>query len=105
MPGSHAKVRMFRTSSSTWWSLFTKMQLESDWRFPFLKSSSMRIRPWSLAGAFEHFVRRVVRDGILAISGKGVNYDTLDDGIKKQNVYRTGIAFGTIHEPPDYLEL
>ena len=34
-----------------------------------------------------------------------MNYDTLDEGIKKQNVYRTGIAFGTIHEPLDYLEL
>lgn len=59
----------------------------------------------SLAGAFEHFVRRVVRDGVLAINGTGLNYDTLDEGIKKQNIYRTGVAFGTIQEPLDYLEL
>jgi hypothetical protein len=59
----------------------------------------------SLSGVFEQFVRRVLRDGILAINGNGVNYDTLDEGIKKQNFYRTGIAFGTIHEPLDYLEL
>jgi hypothetical protein len=59
----------------------------------------------SLSGAFEQFVRRILRDGVLAINGSGLSYDALDEGIKKQNVYRTGIAFGTIHEPLDYLEL
>lgn len=59
----------------------------------------------SLAGAFEQFVRRILRDSILAMSGKGRNYDSLDEGIKTENLYRTGIALGTIHEPLDYLDL
>jgi hypothetical protein len=59
----------------------------------------------SLAGAFEHFVRRILRDSILAISGSGVSYDALDEGIRKENFLRTGIALGTINEPLDYLDL
>lgn len=59
----------------------------------------------SLAGAFEQFVRRILRDSVLAISGKGTNYDSLDASIKKENLYRTGLALGTVHEPLDYLDL
>lgn len=59
----------------------------------------------SLAGAFEQFIRRILRDSVLAMSGNGANYDLLDEGIKKENLYRTGLALGTIHEPLDYLEL
>jgi hypothetical protein len=59
----------------------------------------------SLAGAFEQFVRRILRDGVLAISGKGADYDSLDARIRKENLYRTGVALGTIHEPLDYLDL
>lgn len=59
----------------------------------------------SLAGAFEHFVRRVLRDSVLAISRSGVSYDALDEGIRKENFLRTGIALATINEPLDYLDL
>jgi hypothetical protein len=59
----------------------------------------------SLAGAFEQFIRRIVRDSVAAISGKGANYDLLDASIKKENFYRTGLALGTVHEPLDYLDL
>jgi RiboL-PSP-HEPN len=59
----------------------------------------------SLSGAFEQFVRRTVRDSVLAINAKGRNYDLLDDHLKKENLYRTGIALGTVHEPLDYLDL
>lgn len=59
----------------------------------------------SLAGAFEHFMRRILRDSVLAISGSGASFDSLDASIKKENFYRTGLALGTIHEPLDYLEL
>lgn len=59
----------------------------------------------SLAGAFEEFIRRIIRDSVLAISAKGTNYDSLDERIKKENYYRTGLALGTIHEPLDYLDL
>jgi hypothetical protein len=59
----------------------------------------------SLSGAFEQFVRRIIRDGILILSGTGVSYDSLDEAIKKENFYRSGIALGTVHEPLDYLEL
>src|SRR6266849_1769879 len=31
----------------------------------------------SLAGAFEQFVRRVLRDSVQAMTGKGVSFDTL----------------------------
>jgi len=59
----------------------------------------------SLSGAFEQFVRRVLRDCILAISGVGANYDNLHEDIRKQNLYRTGIALQTIFEPPDHIDL
>jgi len=59
----------------------------------------------SLAGAFEQFIRRILRDSVIAMSGKGRNYDSLAEGIKKENFYRTGLALGTIHEPLDYLDL
>jgi hypothetical protein len=59
----------------------------------------------SLAGSFEHFIRRILRDAVLAISASGTSYDSLDATIKKENLYRTGLALGTVHEPLDYLEL
>src|ERR1700719_2612213 len=59
----------------------------------------------SLAGAFEQFIRRVVRDSVVAMSGKGTSYDSLGPGIKKENFYRTGLALGTVNEPLDYLDL
>ena len=59
----------------------------------------------SLAGAFEHFIRRILRDSVLEISGSGTSYEALDAVIKKENFYRTGLALGTIHEPLDYLDL
>jgi hypothetical protein len=59
----------------------------------------------SLAGAFEQFVGRILRESVLAISQAAVEYDRLDDRIKKENLYRTGIALRTIHEPPDHLNL
>jgi HEPN superfamily RiboL-PSP-like protein len=59
----------------------------------------------SLSGAFEHFVRRIVRDSVTAMNKAKAHYDALDDALKKQNAYRTGIALQTIFEPPDYLDL
>jgi len=59
----------------------------------------------SLSGAFEQFVRRILRDSVLAINGAAENYDSIHEEIRKQNAYRTGIALQTIFEPPDYLEL
>jgi RiboL-PSP-HEPN len=59
----------------------------------------------SLAGAFEQFVRRLLRDSVQAISAGGVRYDTLDEHMKLENAYRTGIALQTIREPLDYMDL
>jgi RiboL-PSP-HEPN len=59
----------------------------------------------SLYGAFEHFVRRILRDSIAAINAAGGAYENLHENIKKHNIHRTGIALGTVFEPPDYLEL
>lgn len=59
----------------------------------------------SLSGAFEEFVRRVLRDGISAINEAGMSYAALEEEIKRENIYRTGLAFQTIHEPLDYLDL
>ena len=57
----------------------------------------------SLAGAFEQFVRRVLRDSVQAMSGAGVIYANLDQHIKNENIYRTGVALQTIKEPLDYM--
>lgn len=59
----------------------------------------------SLAGAFEQFVRRVVRDGVSHVNTSRLSYDTLHDHLRKQNTYRTGIALQTVFEPLDYLDL
>jgi len=59
----------------------------------------------SLSGAFEQLVRRVLRDGVRAINEAEGNYDNLHETLKRQNVYRTGLALQTIFEPLDYLEL
>jgi hypothetical protein len=59
----------------------------------------------SLSGAFEQFVRRVLRDSVIAVNVTGANYDRVHEGIRRQNVYRTGLALQTIFEPLDYLEL
>jgi hypothetical protein len=59
----------------------------------------------SLAGAFEHFIRRILRDSVVAISASVTSYESMDADIKKENFYRSGLALGTIHEPLDYLEL
>jgi hypothetical protein len=59
----------------------------------------------SLAGAFEQFVRRVLRDSIRAINTACGGYDRIHEEIRRQNVYRSGLAMQTIFEPPDYLEL
>lgn len=59
----------------------------------------------SLSGAFEQFIRRVLRDGVTAINVAGATFDSLHEGVRKQNAYRTGMALQTIFEPLDYLEL
>jgi hypothetical protein len=58
-----------------------------------------------LSGAFEQFVRRVIRDCVTSINKSVFKYDALDEKIQKQHVYRTGIALQTIHEPLDHLVL
>jgi hypothetical protein len=59
----------------------------------------------SLSGAFEQFVRRMIRDSVSTMSKTTALYDTLDEALRRQNLYRTGIALQTIFEPPDYLDL
>jgi hypothetical protein len=59
----------------------------------------------SLSGAFEQFVRRLLRDSVQSMCGAGVIYDALGGHIKSENVYRTGVALQTIKEPLDYLDL
>ncbi len=59
----------------------------------------------SLAGAFEQFVRRIIRDSVSAVGKAAALYDNLHENLKRQNLYRTGIALQTIFEPLDYLDL
>ena len=59
----------------------------------------------SLAGAFEQFVRRILRDAVLNVNKSELPFDDLNDGLRRQNAYRTGIALQTIFEPLDHLEL
>ncbi len=59
----------------------------------------------SVFGAFEELVRRILRDGILAINTRTSVYDAIKDHIRKGNVYWTGKALQTIYEPVDHLQL
>ncbi len=59
----------------------------------------------SLFGAFEQFVRRILRDGVAAVGTNLSSYDSLHDGLKKANMYWTGKALQTIFEPVEYLQL
>jgi len=59
----------------------------------------------SLAGAFEQFVRRILRDTVLAINASGVQYDDIAEVIRKHNIHKTGLALQTVFEPLDHLDL
>ena len=58
-----------------------------------------------MSGAFEQFLARIFRDCVLAMNATAGGYDAFSEAIRKQNVYRTGLAFQTIHEPLDHLSL
>lgn len=58
-----------------------------------------------LSGAFEHFVRRIVREVVVAINKAFPDFDGLHAHIQEENAYRTGVALQTIYEPPDHLDL
>jgi len=58
-----------------------------------------------LSGAFEQFVRRILRDSVSAINAAGRGYDALENIIKRHNVHKTGVALQTIFEPLDHLNL
>lgn len=59
----------------------------------------------AVSGAYEEYVRRIVRDCVLALNKPGLEYDKLHDGLKKKNVFWTGMAMRTVFEPPDHLIL
>jgi hypothetical protein len=56
-----------------------------------------------LSGALEQFVRRILRDAIVAINEATRHYDDLDEVIGRQNTLRTAQALQTIFEPLDHL--
>lgn len=56
-----------------------------------------------LSGTFEHFVRRVIHEAVVAINRSVKNYDHLPEKMRMQNVLRTGRALTTIREPPDHI--
>ena len=56
-------------------------------------------------GTFEEFVRRMLRDAVIAKSNAVQSYDDLDQDLARQNVHRTGQALATIDEPPSYMKL
>lgn len=57
------------------------------------------------AGAFEQFVRKILRDSIHLVNKSELPYDGLDQVLRKHNICRTGEALQTIFEPIEYLEL
>jgi hypothetical protein len=58
-----------------------------------------------LAGVFEQFVRQIVRDGVLWLNKSCATFEDLADELRIQNLYRTGLALSSIHEPPVELAL
>lgn len=57
-----------------------------------------------LAGAFETYVRRLVRDVILVLKPASVAFGDLSERLRNQNVARTGQALMTVHEPLDHYQ-
>ena len=55
----------------------------------------------SLAGTFEDFVRRVIRDGVVWINRSYDRFEKLSDMLRDQNLLRSGHALATILDPPD----
>jgi hypothetical protein len=56
-----------------------------------------------LSGAFEHLVRKILHEAIVAINKGFKTYDELPHKLRIQNVVRTGRALTTIGEPPDHV--
>ena len=56
-------------------------------------------------GAFEQFVRRILRDAVTTISNAVQVYDELNQDLATQNIRRTGQALATIGQQPSYMNL
>src|SRR5437773_3698914 len=56
-----------------------------------------------ICGAFEHFVRRVVREAVIKLNAGANSFDNLHGELQRQNVYRTGRALTTIMQPLDHV--
>jgi hypothetical protein len=54
----------------------------------------------SLAGAFEQFVRRLIRDGVQWINKQVAKYETMKVPLLHQNLLRSGHALATVIDPP-----
>jgi hypothetical protein len=54
----------------------------------------------ALGAAFEHLVRRLVKEAVLWINTKVDNYNGLPTPIRQQNLIRSGYALATVAEPP-----
>ena len=54
----------------------------------------------SLAGTFEQFVRRLIRDGIIWINKSIIQFEKLQEPLRHQNLFLSGRALATVHEPP-----
>ena len=64
----------------------------------------------SLAGVFEEFVRRLIRDGVLWINESYGKFEELNEQFRKRNIQQSGYALATVFDPPvetsyDYEEL
>ena len=56
----------------------------------------------ALAGAFEHFVRRLIRDAITFYNERVTRFDDVPEKLRHQNILRTGKALATIAQPFDH---
>lgn len=54
----------------------------------------------SLAGTFEQFVRRLIRDGILWINKSVTQFEKLQEPLRQQNLFLSGRALATVLNPP-----
>jgi hypothetical protein len=54
----------------------------------------------ALGAAFEHLVRRLVKEAVLWINTKVDNYEKLPTPLRHQNLIRSGYALVTVADPP-----
>jgi hypothetical protein len=55
----------------------------------------------ALAGAFEHFIRRLIRDALTFYNERVTRFDDVPEKLRHQNILRTGKALATIAQPFD----